>query len=263
MTDEVDPFEELFSEQPEEAKEYVKPKKATIAKSKKAKKKAKVDDVVADEIGAPLGHKAPTPEGSINQEEVNAKSAEQSHKYIGSPAVQRSYVEDMVRREEIEAELIRTEGRFIEGSDDARPGTPFNSNSSNNALDAPKSFTQPLAYQYRSDGVDFTGDILDTGEGAQQPVPHTIDPETGEKYDTADPRSSEFITCGNGNCPYREHCLRYRMKDMRDNMFVFFPEECRTDGVYVNIDDHPDYRGYGKFEATAISGTPNLGTPRN
>jgi hypothetical protein len=255
------PFDEVFDEP--------KIKKTVVAKSKKVK--AKEAELERIEQRA-LGHKAPTPEVSVNGD-TNGNITSQDGFFDGGPKVTKSYVEEMARREEIEADLIRQNGRYIESVDNARPGVPFASPSANAFDVTPYTFVDPPKRKYRADGVDFSGDILDTGEGAQRPTPmlyarNEDDPDGPDiKLDSNDPRSTDFITCGNGNCPYREHCLRYRMKDVRrkngkvDNAFLFFPEECRRDGIYIDIQDHPNYHGYGVFEAYAISGTPDLGSP--
>jgi len=232
----VDEFDVMFS------KPKV-PKKPRVLKADKEIKVAKATD-----------RKPPEAEASIN-EEVKDESI-QGSRYVGSPTVTDSYVKDMARREEIEAELIRTRGRYIESVDNARAGTPYTGKASNDFSVGPQIFTEPAKHKYRAEGVDFSGSYLDTGAGAQVARPPAV-------LDASDPRSDSFITCGNGNCQYREVCLRYRMKSIKPalNTFVFFPEECRIDGIYINIDEHPNYNAYGTFESNYLTESPDLGSP--
>jgi len=239
MQTEGDEFDEMFS----------KPK---VVKEQKVRKTTTTTSTI--KVAKALDHKPLTPEKSINEDKPDDEI--EGAKFVGSSTVTDSYVKDMVRREEIEAEIIRKRGRYIESVDNARAGTPYTGKASNDFSIGPQIFTEPAKRKYRAEGVDFSGDILDTGSGAQLPKPPVL-------YDDKDPRSDSFVTCGNGNCQYREVCLRYRMLKMKPeaNTFVFFPEECRIDGIYINIDEHPNYNAYGIFESTHLKETPDLGNP--
>ena len=189
-------------------------------------------------------------------DEYSAKreiDAKEKQYFDGTAKVTDATIAHMVRREEIEAEMIRTKGRVIEGSDNVKAGVTFRDGTSPNSELSPMDFVDPVPYNYRADGVDQTGEdrmVLDTGMGAQRPVVQEIE-------DTNDPRHPDFMVCGNGNCRYREACLRYRMKEHKTNKAIFFPDACRVDGIFISIDDS-DYTGYGAFEPAQLSSTPNF-----
>lgn len=174
----------------------------------------------------------------------------------------------MIRQEEIAAELVRTQGRFIEGVDNAKPGTTFTgaqANSFNNGM-SPVEFMaqQSQAKQQsqdttgitvRSDGITFDG-YLDTGAGAQQKT------EVEEIInDPNDPQSDSFITCVNKSCQYRDNCLRYRLSNKRSNKGVFFPETCRIEGIYLPVDDYNNDPDTPSIALTPLGTLESTSTP--
>lgn len=169
----------------------------------------------------------------------------------GSPKVQGTVLEDMIRAEEMAADLVKQRGRFIEGVDNAKPGVPFRAVESN--IYAPE---MPLPYadqqSIRSDGVVLSNiGVLDTGDGAQ------VVEEMPKPGDRDDPASPHFMVCVNKNCRYREGCLRYRMHNKRSMKTVFFPEDCRRDGIYINVEAHP-YDAYDPMEILESNSTPSF-----
>ena len=162
---------------------------------------------------------------------------------------------EISRNEEVAAEIVRQKGRYIDSVDNAKPGVPFTGRSSNaspstEGFATPQQFTPSPNFQFRADGIELTGNIFDTGAGAQEPIP-------ADNFAPDDPRSTEFVACANGNCAYREGCLRYRMKNKSLNTFVFFPDACRMDGVYIGIDD-TDFTAYSPMNSLESTSTPVL-----
>lgn len=216
-------------------------------------------------IAPPVPSKPVTPDSNVNGDNNgNLVSPTGTNEFFkGTPEATQAYVAELSRREEIEAEIIRTKGRYIESVDNARPGVPFNGSHANDFSVSPMNFVEPTKREYRADGVDFSGDIFDTGYGAQAALlslPSDPEDPNSKPFDINDPRSAEYVTCGNGNCNYREGCLRYRMKSIKPeaNKFVFFPDACRADGIYQSIDQFPGFTGYGTFEPTNLTSTPNF-----
>lgn len=140
-------------------------------------------------------------------------------------------LQDVIRAEEVAADMVKAKGRYIENVDNVKPGVTFRGADAD--LYSPE---MPLPYSgqvsMRADGVtlDNVGPI-DPSEGAQDI--NTM-PKPGDRDD---PTSVHFMVCMNSNCRYREGCLRYRMKNKREMKTVFFPEDCRRDGIYISIDD--------------------------
>lgn len=169
----------------------------------------------------------------------------------GSPKVEGQTLDQMVRAEEIAAELVKTQGRFIEGVDNARVGVPFRAVESDIA---PADMPIPFADQpnVRSDGVvlDNVG-VLDTGAGSQTS-------QLRERLaQRDDPSSPNFMVCVNRNCRYRENCVRYRMHNKRDLKTVFYPEDCRRDGIYIDLDD-TEFTAYDPMSVIESSSTPSF-----
>lgn len=169
-----------------------------------------------------------------------------------SPNVSVDFALDLVRAEEIEAEIVRKGGRYIPGVDDAKAGVPYTTKQDERVsmLDG-QVFKVPLinTLNINSDGVTIRGGgIFDPGEGAQPPPVPASDFKTNKSSNPNDPRSENFLTCSNNQCQYREGCMRFRLKNRRSNSFPFFPESCRKDGIYLSINDS-DYTGYDSFDA--------------
>jgi hypothetical protein len=175
-----------------------------------------------------------------------------------SPRVTKKQAVEIARVEEIEAQLAKETGRFIEHVDNAKVGVPFRQNDSNNpnspmldGVEIPfaQTFVRPMINDYaiRSDGFSSEGGkIFDPGEGAAAPQP-VID-----SANPHDPSSKEFIVCANKMCQYREGCLRYRMSNKRTNKFPFHPSECRKDGIYISIND-TKFTGFDPFSVVEPS----------
>lgn len=172
-------------------------------------------------------------------------------------------VDDLTRMEEISNEMVKTEGRFIDGVDNARAGTTIdgrdiakqgNTHSPNMDLYMSEEEMHGLG-KMRADGVilDDNG-VLDTGLGAQAPVPEDqLETELEAQHD---PTSSLFLTCVNKSCAYRAGCMRYRKSaDKTLPQFVFFPDSCRTEGIYIDIQDHPNI-GLAPMEVVEPAAAP-------
>lgn len=169
---------------------------------------------------------------------------------ITSPAMTANQALAMERIEEIEAELTRKMGRYIPAIDDVKPGVPYKTEVDERItmLDQ-QTFAVPLISTLNVNSDGFTvrgGDIFDPGQDAQKAKP-VVDYKTNSSANPNDPRSESFLTCNNKSCSYREMCLRYRLRNRRPQSFPFFPESCRADGIYININDS-DYTGYDPFE---------------
>lgn len=174
---------------------------------------------------------------------------------IATPNMPEDTVESIQRSEEIAAELVRTNGRYIENIDNAKVGKTIQG-----ALNTdPHAVDKPLTYAYQSDGVNTSQEqnngILDTGYGAQKA-------DINPSHEPNDPRSPDFMICMNTACAYRDNCLRFRMKNKRHiNKGLFFPEQCRKDGTYISLDE-TDFTGYDNFESLDNPQTPTrLGPP--
>lgn len=169
----------------------------------------------------------------------------------GSPKVTKDTLENMVRAEEVAADLARTKGVFIDGVDNAKIGVPFKAVESDIPI-----HEMPLRYgdqmNIRADGVEFNHmGVLDTGHGAQgedtMPTP----------ADRDNPASPHYMVCVNKNCRYREHCMRYRMNNKRNMKTVFFPEDCRRDGIFQSV-DNSDYEAYDPMNILESTSTPSF-----
>ena len=171
---------------------------------------------------------------------------------------------DLQRSEEIEAELVKTNGRYIESVDNARVGTTiYGEKVDKDPNRSVKSFVfatqqQEPAYIGNGFNTEHKGNgPLDTGEGSQKESKLT------EVYaeEINDPRSENFLACVNSACQYRETCVRYRLKDKRINQSVFFPEQCRIDGTYISLDD-TSFTGYDNMATLEDKVAPtSLGEP--
>lgn len=169
----------------------------------------------------------------------------------GSPKVSGSVLDAMVRAEEIAAELVRTQGRFIEGVDNAKPGVPFKAVEADlEAPDMPLPYANQK-YKVRADGITLDIGIFDTGDGAQVSEQVTI----ASMRD--DPASEHFMVCVNKTCRYRENCLRYRLHNKRDMKTVFYPEDCRKDGIYIDIDES-DFKAIEPMSTLESTSTPSF-----
>lgn len=178
---------------------------------------------------------------------------------VSTPNVPAEVVKSLQRSEEIEAELVRSEGRYIESIDNAKPGRTITGALNSSEEASPLTFAQQ-EYTFRAEGANVNpdaGNYFDTGSGAQ-----TVEDLSEVGDDPHDPRSDAFMTCLNNNCNYRSGCLRYRMKASRTkNAAVFFPEQCRADGTYIALTDS-DFTGYGSFESIdGMTAPSSLGVP--
>jgi hypothetical protein len=175
------------------------------------------------------------------------------------PEISRQRSAHFQRLEEIENELVKDVGRFIEHVDNAKAGVPYKTSEANDPmapfvegmqnLTAPV-FVRPLINELniRADGfVSEGGVVLDTGAAAQPPVLASSNPH--------DPGSESFMVCINKQCAYREGCLRYRLSNRRDNKFPFHPSECRKDGIYISVNE-TKFTGYDPFDAVEATGVP-------
>jgi len=174
----------------------------------------------------------------------------------GTKQVEPDKVADLQRSEEIEADLVREHGRFLEGSDNAKIGVTIDGRLSTDVMnESPMDFAEQPA-GFISDGVNTFDDqhiIYDPGASAQKL--EDVTPVNIE--DRNDPRHPSFMGCVNSACQYRSTCLRYRMKNKVQNAFPFFPEECRIDGTYISLDD-TDFTAYDAIEAIESNVTPTL-----
>ena len=175
------------------------------------------------------------------------------------PEISRQRSKHFERLEEIENELVKDVGRFIEHVDNAKPGVPYKTSNSNDPmapfvegmqnLTAPV-FVRPLINELniRSDGfVSEGGVVLDTGAAAQPAVLSSASPH--------DPASDSFMVCVNKQCAYREGCLRYRLSNRRDNKFPFHPSECRKDGIYISVNE-TRFTAFDPFDMVEATGVP-------
>lgn len=190
---------------------------------------------------------------NVNDEDVpnGHEVAQQERNNPGSPKLNNVALEEMKRAEEIAAELRKSSGIFIEGVDNAKPGVPFRAVEAD--VHSPE-FPLPHADQryVRADGIVLDGiGVFDTGDGAQSseamPAPNDRD----------DPASPHYMVCVNKNCRYREGCMRYRMHNKRDMKTVFFPDTCREDGIYQNIDGNT-YEAYDPMHILESNATPSF-----
>jgi hypothetical protein len=177
-----------------------------------------------------------------------------------TPKVSRQRAAHFQRLEEIENELIKAKGRYIEHVDDAKAGVPYKQLGPNGIGDpylegfqtaAEPAFVVPLinTLNVRADGYAAAGGLVfDTGANAQPPLKKSANPH--------DPSSESFMVCINKLCSYREGCLRYRMSNRRDNRFPFHPAECRKDGIYISIND-TKFSGYDPFATVESGGIPS------
>lgn len=192
-------------------------------------------------------------------DEINAVP----HKTITSPNLKdNESLNDLIRAEEIAADIVKTKGRFIEGVDNAKPGVTFRGPDASinpvllNELEGieyntpvnPNQFIEKPKRDMRADGITLKG-VLDTGIGAQEASP------TVNERD--DPASPNFMVCVNQECRYREHCLRYRLKSERSMKASFYPEDCRRDGIYMNVEES-DFTAYPPFNVLESKSTPSF-----
>lgn len=208
-------------------------------------------------------HANPNSAPSVNEELTDRVF---SNKNVTSPKMDEDKILDLIRAEEIEEELVRKAGRYIESVDNARPGVPFSDRKDERITNLDhQEFAVPLINRLNinSDGVTIRGGgIFDPGEGAQKPTPVPDKFGTNASSNPNDPRSENFLTCSNKMCPYRESCLRYRLKNRRAQSFPFFPESCRKDGIFINVNE-TNYTGYDNFDQLerGASGVTTLPSP--
>lgn len=236
-----------------------------------------VEDIFGELEGEDLRSKEPkehTPSESyyakrqdrdLNQPTVDDINAE-PHKTITSPALTDENLGEMIRAEELAADLVRAKGRFIEGVDNAKPGVTFRGPDPSinpEHLDSLEGieYNSPLPVhqeQYiqkpkrsmRADGITLKG-VLDTGIGAQ------VSEKELQVSDRDNPESPNFMVCVNKECRYREHCLRYRMSNQRSMKSVFYPEDCRRDGIYMNTEES-DFTAYDPMQILESTSTPSF-----
>lgn len=175
-----------------------------------------------------------------------------------TPKVSRQRAAHFQRLEEIENDMIKAKGRFIEHVDDAKAGVPFKQAGPNMTpyLEGMQKLTEPVfvvplinTLNVRADGFAAAGGVIfDPGANAQPPVNKSANPH--------DPNSESFMACINKVCSYREGCLRYRMSNRRDNKFPFHPSECRKDGIYISINE-TKFTGYDPFSVVESGGIPS------
>lgn len=179
-----------------------------------------------------------------------------------SRTVKLEVAKDLQRAEEIEAELVKTNGRYIESVDNVKVGKTIygddvtkDPNHSVSAL----IFARQQHPSYIGHGFNTDTDEnspLDTGAGA-----HKNKIEANYDEEINDPRSKDFLVCMNSQCQYRETCVRYRLQNQRPNKAVFFPEQCRLDGTYISIDD-TSFTGYDNMSTIEDKVAPtSLGEP--
>lgn len=180
--------------------------------------------------------------------------------------VTEAFVERMDRIEEIENEILRTEGRYIEAVDNVKPGmTMQNKLATEYDPMLPMDFIDQSVNEMeeapiiRSDGVILDGHtVFDPARGAKKaPVDVTQATEGGGMAPMHDPRSDEFLTCVNKNCEYRQNCLRYRLSSSKPNKFAFFPESCRKEGIFIDISE-TDYSAYPSMDIIESTSTPSF-----
>lgn len=199
--------------------------------------------------------------GNVNANIYDDESVNLLKNQSGSSQLSDDAIKVLMRQEEIAHAMVKEEGRFIEGSDQAKPGktiygTTANESSSINPFDFQdvNETVQDLTVngQIRSDGIVFDTVVIDTGKGAQKPTEINVD-------DQNDPTSTEFIICVNKNCNYRDGCLRYRMSNKKgyEKKFVFFPDTCRDEGIYLSIDS-TDYTAYSPMNVLESNSTPSI-----
>jgi hypothetical protein len=215
----------------------------TVAKRGRPAKVVEAIEPAATELPS-----TPVPHNSVNLDQLATDTTLFNKK---SPAnVKGKLTNELSRREEIEAAIVKERGRYIESTDNAKPGVPFSSRGGNEGASHPYEFAKPLEIAFRAEGVTLGGDILDTGEGAQ-------DAPVEDRSDPNNPRSPSYMTCKNGNCQYRMGCLRYRMNNQRTNAAIRFPDECRLEGFYQSIDE-TNFTGYSPVESIELTRQPKF-----
>lgn len=191
-------------------------------------------------------------------DDINAEP----HKTITSPKVEKEALNEFIRAEEIAADLVKAKGRFIEGVDNAKAGVTFRGPDASinpallegieyNESSNPKQFIQKPKFPMRADGISFEKGVLDTGKGAQG------EDSMPKVSDRDNPESESFMVCVNRECRYREHCMRYRLSNQRNMKTVFYPEDCRRDGIYMNIEE-TDFTAYDPMSVIESKSTPSF-----
>lgn len=168
-------------------------------------------------------------------------------------------IASLERTEELEAEIVKQNGRYIASVDNVKPGKTIYGEDNTQQTIGNTIFAEQNHVAYRSAGVNTYADDnapLDTGSNAQ-----TTEEIAPNDYDINDPRSPDFMVCMNSVCRYRESCLRYRLLNKRDNKGLFFPEQCRTDGTYISV-DNTEFTAYDSFQQVDDPSAPSsLGEP--
>ena len=188
------------------------------------------------------------------------------HKTITSPKLTKENLNDMIRAEELAADIVKEKGRFIDGVDNAKAGVTFRGPdpsinpahlSSLEGMDynSPlpvhqQQYIQNPKHDMKSDGITLKG-ILDTGAGAQRPEKKV------EVSDRDNPESPSFMVCVNKECRYRENCMRYRLNNQRSMKSVFYPEDCRRDGIFMSVDES-DFTAYDPLNILESTATPSF-----
>lgn len=94
---------------------------------------------------------------------------------------------------------------------------------------------------------------IDLSIGAQE----ASDVTPAEKSN--DPTSEHFIVCVTRDCPIKENCLRYRLKNKRENKVPFYPEECsRGQGGFIHVNQHPEFTAYDPLDPENLRTMPNI-----
>lgn len=173
-----------------------------------------------------------------------------------TPEEMQSRMDAIAERAEKLANDPHESGRVVINEDSA--DTYFNSRFIESTDDhtKPKTFNEDHKYveenlQVRASGVVFDG-VLDTGDGAQEVEPVGL----AINEDRDDPKSLGYAVCVNKNCPIRATCMRYRKSLQRDNKIIFFPEQCKEDGIYQPISE--DMGGLDSMEVLEPTSTPSL-----
>lgn len=245
-------------ELPDFAEEAKAQENKPVAPSMYAKKGDQARKIVKEiEEGRKTYHDAPDHPEFLTDLVAQGQGYKKSKNIKFSGMMGEDVQKDMQRVEEIQAELVRKKGRYIQGSDDipkaktlwnpndpkTNPANPYIASQSRMVTSIARDVSKTDGSlkgdlfaivdggkAIRSEGGTLKHGILDTNAGAPEaPVVSASD--------NNDPRSENFMVCVNHTCRYRETCMRYRLKDKRSNKAVFFPEDCRADGIYMNVDD--------------------------
>lgn len=94
---------------------------------------------------------------------------------------------------------------------------------------------------------------LDFSIGAQEA--HEVAPIE----EASDPTSEHFATCVTRECPIKENCLRYRLKNRKDTKVPFYPEECaQGKGGYLPLSKFPEFTAYDPLDSDNIRTMPQI-----